>query len=142
MEAQNRTEAKHPSSHETLVVQPVPQSLEQAVETLATLLTPIERDIILRMSRPLAQKGLGVLARQDWNLADPKSPLVDWFIQHCGVSHAQDISALLMDALWSQLHGEPPHTWELAQRLQAEWRQLGIDPRTTVRLPSRSEECA
>lgn len=142
MEAQNRIDAKQPSPRGTLNLQPVPRSLEEAVEALVTVLTPIERDFILRMSRPLAQKGLGFLARQQWNLSDPDSPLVRWFIEHCGVSHAQDLSALLMDALWSRLHEEPAQTQELADRLQQEWRGLGLDPRAGVQLPTRSGDWA
>lgn len=114
----------------TLILKAIPETLHEAVEIMHLELTDWERNHLLQMSRPQSSEGLGLLSRPEWRLWDLRSPLVIHCTDQYSLAHSQDLSCLLMEALWSKVHGVRPMTKSLAATLRSRWRNQGFDPVT------------
>lgn len=123
----------------TLILKAIPETLNEAVNRLLVELTDWERDHVLRMARPRACDGLGTLGRSEWCLWERDSPIVQNCVEQFGLAHSQDLSSLLMEALWARVHGEAPLTRSLAACLRNRWRSQGFDPVTMRPLPHDQE---
>lgn len=112
----------------TVVLKSIPGTIHEAVDVLDADLTDWERNHVRSMGPPKSCDGLGLLARPEWCLWDRQSPLVQHCIAEFSLVHSQDISCLLMEALWARVHGAAPNTRALAAALRTRWRSQGFDP--------------
>ena len=76
--------------------------------------------------------GFGMQLRNKLGLWKPhtQSRLVKWFWDNLHVTHADDMSAILMTALWHRVHGQemsPKQMQEMVERFQAHWFNMISD---------------
>lgn len=76
--------------------------------------------------------GFGMALRNKFGLWKPhtQSKLVKWFWDNLHVTHADDMSAILLTALWHRAHGEEmpeQRMKEMAEKFQEHWFNISID---------------
>jgi len=95
----------------------VPIDLEEAVDLLKKALSP---DDILEFKKLTARQmhlEVGGTIRNDWSLWESGNILNVWFKQAYNTDHADDISAIILECLLSDLNGEPRKDRALAKKL-------------------------
>lgn len=123
-----------------LTLSPIPTTFEDAVSQLASGLDQDERDFILSNSSSASiHFGGGMATRNAWNLWGTQpgvsTELRDEFISRFKLGHADDMSALLLSALWADVRNEFfDRDGEIA-RYHNHWKAQGVDPVTQERLP-------
>jgi hypothetical protein len=102
----------------------VPEDLDDAIRWLKTNLP----DDTLKFIRDGDESnmaslhfGLGLGIRNGWGLWSD-SRLARWF-QGIGISHPDDMSGIILDSLWRDLHGEPRRLEEQVAHYQAYWER-------------------
>jgi len=103
----------------------VPSSLDDAVATLRESLTPDDiKSIKVEGFNPsILHFSMGMMLRNEWDLWDVKSRLVNWFRDTYGVDHADDISSIILDTLYRDVTGQPRQAKQLAERYIAHWEK-------------------
>lgn len=109
----------------------VPHDLDSAVKLIKEALDVDDIQYIKENDNPIVlHHGFGRWLRNEWSLWDRDTILVKWFIDNYQCCHADDLSGLILDALWCDIKGEPRNTENLVARYKEHWRQYGIDPAT------------
>lgn len=103
----------------------VPSTLDEAVKLLKDSLTPEDIDEIRRPNSVSAQCHFtgGMIIRNEWSLWDINSILVRWFQGRYGVTHADDISGIILECLWNDVRGEPRRDKILAEQFKKHWNK-------------------
>ncbi len=106
-----------------------PETFEDAVNILEDTLMPEMREIILTPGTDMSRfhHGWGTAIRNAW-LWDPKSFLAMDFRTRFGVGHADDMSAMLFDALQAKVRGVEYDPHVDAAHYQKYWLDQGINP--------------
>lgn len=103
----------------------IPTNLEEAVAALRDMMPQDELDKFASWSRKdagvLPHHGIGRWMRNEWKLWVEGSPLREWFDKEIHAQHPDDMTAIILDALWSDLNGEPRHTVELLAKFKVHW---------------------
>lgn len=108
---------------------PPPKTLDQAVQRLLRTLTPEDQHYIENSEPEEAHFGLGMLLRNLW-VHPPGSPLRDYFITTHGLGHPDDISAIVLAALWAGARGQEFDVARAVQSHKDFWATQGCDPVT------------
>lgn len=86
---------------------PIPSTLDEAVDTLVASLSQIDRAYIEATPRaefgPSIHMSAGMALRNELHLWQKDAPLSVWFRAR-GVWHGDDMSAIILDALWCCVH--------------------------------------
>ena len=103
----------------------VPSNLNDAVNILTEAMTPhdIKNIKASEFSPTSLHFSVGILIRNEWDLWDVKSRLVNWFRDNYGVDHADDISSIILDTLYRDITGQPRQDKELAKKHIAHWEK-------------------
>lgn len=110
----------------------IPNTLEDAVELLKFELPEETRQRIREDHGLLAlswHHSLGQAVRNDFGLW-LDSPLAKHFEDTYGLGHADDMSAIILDALFADIRGLPYDANEAARSYREYWIGRGISPRT------------
>lgn len=99
----------------------VPSNLEEAIDILKQSLNPVETSTVKQMTRAGLHMSVGQHIRNAWSLWDKNTILTRWFYKNYGVDHADDISAIIIESMVSDLNNIPRRDKELAQEFIEHW---------------------
>lgn len=103
----------------------IPTNLEEAVTALRELIPQEQLDEFAAWDRDEAgNRGhhtLGQWIRNHWGLWKG-GPLKEWFEKEIHAQHPDDMSSIILDALWSDLNFVPRTTVELLAKYRAHWK--------------------
>jgi hypothetical protein len=54
-------------------------------------------------------------------------PLKEWFEKEIHAQHPDDMSSIILDAVWADLNEEPRHTVQLLKKFKVHWDQFGTE---------------
>lgn len=85
----------------------VPATLTSAVQLLVESLDDDDTRYIMSTTEPpvAVHRTVGKWLRNNWSIWDEQTPLVQWFYQAYGIAHADDISSIILSALWARIKG-------------------------------------
>lgn len=106
----------------------VPSTMEQAVGLLLEGLAPEDRTFIAENNSSVLHGTVGRAMRNSWSLWDPTMPLATWFRRNLGLGHADDMSAILLEALWCRVLGREHALQEQVEEFKLHWELQGQDP--------------
>jgi len=75
--------------------------------------------------------GFGMGIRNYYGLWDPESPLHKWFHKELGVGHADDMSGIILEALWYRTKDLQYDPSETIKGYTEHWAQYGLNLRQT-----------
>lgn len=101
-----------------------PATIDDAVTMLRRVLTPEDEAAIKdKTSDPCEVHFMvGISLRNYWRLWDRSTPLVKWFWKTYKINHADDISGMILDALWRTVRGQDTQHKANADRYLAHWK--------------------
>lgn len=105
-------------------IQPIPTSLNDCFATLKRILSSREvAELKGRSETEVARyhHGLGRWIRNYWGLWTGQGPLFG-YMRELGLTHPDDMSALILTTFWRHLHGEPLRVQAEVELYQAYWR--------------------
>ena len=102
----------------------VPMNLDEAVESIKSEMPPDFIEFVKKSNSSGVHFGLGMQIRNDWSLWDLENPLVKWFDKEYGITHADDISGLILDCVWQDIKGLPRRDREQADKTKKYWDVL------------------
>lgn len=105
----------------------VPSNLDQALELLDELVKE-DKNWLINNGSVSVHHGLGQWLRNNWSLWEKETPLVLWF-NKIGVYHADDISALILEAFVAKLRNESYNMQATIDRFNKHWKKFGVDPK-------------
>lgn len=71
---------------------------------------------------------MGKWLRNNWDLWEPDMPLPRWFRSNVGLGHADDMSSIILQALWCKIRGEHFDLEGIVNEYKKHWRDQGVDP--------------
>lgn len=71
--------------------------------------------------------GFGMSIRNHYGLWDTTSPLHQWFHKELGVVHADDMSGIIMDALWHKVKDLEYDPSETIRKYTEHWAEYGLN---------------
>lgn len=110
----------------------IPTTLEDAVALLKFELPEETRQSIredLSLSPVVWHHTMGQAVRNDFGLW-LDSPLAKHFEDRFGLGHADDMSAIILDALFADIRGLPYDPENAARHYRDYWTRQGVSPRT------------
>lgn len=111
----------------TPVLKRTPNTIEEAAEMLDEWVGPNEISYIRGPSRPIRQlvgethSGFARDVRNGWKLWDRNQPLVKHCRERFKVTHADDISGLVMSAFFGRVRGEKVDLETIAEDYRENW---------------------
>lgn len=108
----------------------VPSNLETAVQVLFDTLDPEDVADIQKTDPHDYHHGLGRYLRNSWSMWDRKTKLVQWFIRTYGLCHPDDISSIIIQALWCKVRGTEHDIRKQVQDYHEHWAAYGVNPAT------------
>lgn len=115
----------------------VPSSVLRAVFDIVTALEPDEVSTILTTNPSDHHSSVGMHIRNSWSLWEEDTPLKRDFQKQYGLwGHADDISGLLLEALWARVNKEDEvkRMNTCADRFKRHWTTYNIDYKTGKQL--------
>jgi len=111
----------------TISLDIVPTTLDEAVKLLKEGLTAEDIKEIQRPTSVSSQCHFtgGMMLRNEWSLWEKDTILVRWFQGRYGITHADDISGIILECLWNDVRGEPRRDKELAEHFKKHWKEQG-----------------
>lgn len=103
----------------------VPSNLDDAVDTLYNGLCDESIEFITENEYITTHHSLGRYIRNSWSLWDKETILVKWFEENYGITHADDISSVILNALWSKVRKVEPRTEDLVDKCKKHWEMYG-----------------
>lgn len=106
-----------------------PTNLEEAVLWLRETSAPEDlekfRKTEFETACVRAHHSIGRWIRNEWGLWQD-SPLALWFKNELHVGHPDDMSSMIIAAVWTDLNGQPRRTEKLFAEFQDHWRRFGV----------------
>jgi hypothetical protein len=104
----------------------VPVNLEEALKLLKEGLDTEDIQEITRPRSCASQQHFlfGMVLRNEWSLWDKENVLVKWFERVYSISHADDVSSLILECLWTDLRNEPRRDKEIAKGFINHWKSM------------------
>lgn len=102
-------------------------NLEWVVDDLFATIHPNTFEEIQKSKSPEDMLGyhftLGMSVRNLYGLWDSEHALTKWFVQE-GVYHADDMSAIILEALWHRIKELPYNHTQIIQMCQKQWTTI------------------
>jgi hypothetical protein len=98
-----------------------PQTLDEAVEVLTRDLLPEEIEDIMQHDPAAFHHTVGRKMRNEWKLWQEDSPLALYFASAYHLTHADDMSGMILGAMFAKVRGEEFDPMEQAQIYHAHW---------------------
>ena len=100
----------------------VPANLEEALLLLKEAITPLELAEIKKSTSVELHPSLGRIVRNEWSLHEGGNIISVWFFKTYGISHADDISGIILECLINDLMGVPRRDKEVAEKCIKYWK--------------------
>ena len=105
----------------------VPRDLEHAVNIIVAGLSDDDVEFFETESVSNAHHSGGRFLRNTWSLWDKESHLVQWFRNHLGIGHADDISSVILVAVQARIIGIEFHPTPMLDRFREHWARFGCN---------------
>jgi hypothetical protein len=105
-----------------------PKNLTDCIKLLVVGFNNEELDYIKNNDSITTHHVAGRSLRNNWHLWEPATPIVRWFKQNLGISHADDISSTILAAVWATVRKENFDPWEYVKQFKKHWYNMGVDP--------------
>lgn len=107
----------------------IPATLEAAVDTIVSSIDEDTRAFILNPANNAgaAHMGGGMAMRNQWGLWHD-SVLAQHFKTRFGLGHADDMSAIILEAAFAKVREQPHDVDAQVERYKSHWRRMGVDP--------------
>ena len=103
----------------------VPSNLDEAVQVLTKAIDSEQEKE--NMKDPVGLHfNFGMYLRNNWSLWERDTVLVKWFKENLGISHADDISGTILEALAASLEGREFDAKKHVRIYIEHWERLGI----------------
>lgn len=102
----------------------VPVNLNEAVDIIKNGLSPEAIKWMESSSPHETHFGLGMYIRNAWSLWNPDTLIVKWFEGKYGLTHADDISGIILDCVWQDIKNQPRRDEQLAKDNKIYWEVL------------------
>lgn len=113
----------------------VPTNLDEAVEIIIKGMGTEDIQFVKDRDNSVSvHHTMGRYLRNSWSLWDKDTHLVQWFIKEHGLCHADDLSGLILDALWCKIRGEKHDIEAQVDRYKEHWLRAGINPKTQEKM--------
>ncbi len=115
----------------------VPSTVNEAVETLFKGLEKDDIDFIKKNDSAMVHFTFGMAMRNGWSFWQEDTPLQKDFKKRFKLfGHADDMSGLILDALWAMVRNEDPQQamQNAAESFRKHWKKEGLDPKTGKKL--------
>lgn len=122
---------------------PLPKTFDEAFDRIYLNLDASEKALIRQYdTAALIHFTTGMALRNAWNLWGTQpgvsTELKEDFIKRFKLGHADDMSAILLDAVFSKVKGDPFDYPAEVQKYHTHWAKQGVDPVTMQPVGSRS----
>lgn len=101
----------------------VPTNLEEAVQLLKDSFDEKELKVVKSLTPTKLHMSVGQFIRNQWSLWDVDNRLPQWFLKEYGVSHADDISGIILECLVADLNNRPRQDKTLAKEFIEHWEK-------------------
>lgn len=108
----------------------VPSTLDEAVIEILSNLSEEDKKNIRNTDSSLHHFSIGMYLRNNWSLWEENTPIKNHFKNVYGLSHADDLSGIILDAVFCDTKGIPRNTNKLVERYKKHWISSGVDPLT------------
>lgn len=106
----------------------IPSNLLGAVNDLKSKLSEADLDFICELENLCdVHHSLGRQIRNQWKLWQNNNVLVEWFKTNLQIGHADDISAIILEALQSDLRGKVYCPRATVKRFHGHWELLNCN---------------
>lgn len=108
-----------------LLLMKTPTDLDAAIEQLVKSLSPEDMNILTNVPEKDMIKYhhfTGQYLRNEWGLWKG-SPLTDYF-NSLGITHADDMSGIILDSLWRHLNNQPIKLEEQVEFYKKYWEKM------------------
>lgn len=103
-----------------------PKNLDEAINQIIAALEPDDIDYIKTVESSELHFSLGMYLRNNLNLWKRDSDINIWFQKTYGLGHADDLSSIILDGVWSEVCKKPRITTELVKEFKNHWRHQGV----------------
>lgn len=104
-----------------------PSTLDEAIDILYRELDDDFKKKFLNLGHSAYHHGFGTTIRNEWGLWEEKSVLYKFFKKTFDLEHADDMSGLILEGLYSKLQGEPYDPKPTAEHFKEHWEKFGED---------------
>jgi hypothetical protein len=101
--------------------EPVPTTINEAVDRIYTDLAEKDREFILSNDSAAIHFTTGMAIRNKWGLWKPDSALRRFSAIHYGIAHADDISGLILEMVWAKVRGQNYDWRAYRDRVNKHW---------------------
>ncbi len=108
----------------------IPKTLEDAVAWIMKRFKDSDLQRILNTENVEFNSNFGMGMRNTWGLWFEVSPLRKHFQERFGLGHADDISSIISNAIWSKIHGVPYDPSDDVESFKRHWERYSCDPMT------------
>jgi hypothetical protein len=102
----------------------VPTNLDEAVKFIKSEMTPDFIEFVKKSNSTDVHFSIGMQIRNDWSLWNLENHLVKWFEKEYGLTHADDISGIILNCVWMDIQGKPRGDNEYAKEIGLYWKTL------------------
>lgn len=102
----------------------VPSNLDEAVNIIKEALSPEAIEFVKTSVSTSVHFDFGRYIRNNWSLWEKESVLVKWFEKEYGITHADDISGIILECVWDDVKGNPRKDREKAEEFKEYWRVM------------------
>ena len=105
----------------------IPGTLDEAVEMLYKNLTEAEKNYIKQLDNMTEyHHNIGRLIRNGWGLWNQDSMITKYFRETYDITHADDISSMILDNLLAKLKKEEYNPFTAAKKFIDYWKDMNI----------------
>jgi len=109
---------------------PVPTNWDEMTSVMKAALEPDDIEFLKEHGAICTHHTFGMWIRNNWGLWRKESPLHQWFVNECGLGHADDMSGCLLEWLDDYVSGDEFDLQKKAAHYHAYWNKMGINPQT------------
>lgn len=103
------------------------KNLDDAVNVIFDHLSNHDIDYIIKKDLYCEHSYLGRHIRNSLHLWDQDNHLIEWFRFNLGVSHPDDVSALILGKLWAKVRNQEFDIGLEVEKIQLHWQKLGVN---------------
>ncbi len=108
-----------------IIYDPTPTTWEDAIFRICSNLNDEEKKVLSENSYAAFHHSLGTNLRNNWKMWDDTSDLYNSFKDGLGLTHADDMSGIILRSAAATAKGEPLRTKEWADEYLEYWKRQG-----------------
>lgn len=108
-----------------------PSTLDEAVGLIVGSMSETDKEYVRGEKDSCSvHHSVGRGIRNRWIHSQTESPLREWFRTELKLIHPDDISGVIMEAVWCKIRGKSFDAAALSKKYIAHWKAEGYDPMT------------